>query len=267
MLLGCSLFTASAWAQQLQYPWEAVSIAEGQWLLTDLDGSCVWKLGTDGKYAVWVQGSNKLKKPLNRPRAIAVGSDGTVYVGDSATREVYVVAEGAEPSALTGGAIGIPTSIVVMPSGELMVSDLETRTIVSVPAGGGEPKLFAEVSARGLALGADGTLWAIAQEDSQLARIDSEGKVTKLAAGRPFEFANCLTVAEDGVVYVTDNYKHAIWQVASDGTVAPFFEGEPLKNPLGILAKGGTLYVTDSGAKQVFAIDRSSKEIKPLIAN
>ncbi|MCG8649808.1 MAG: LpqB family beta-propeller domain-containing protein, partial [Pirellulales bacterium] len=156
--------------------------------VVDLDLPGVWKAG-EAAPELFVRGSNLLRHPLNRPRAIAIHPQGGLLVGDSATREVYwIEAAQAEAKPLTEGRLGNAMAIAVSPDGKTVyVGDAEKRALFRFPIEGGQPELVARVNARGLAFDGQGWLWAVTPDDAAVQRIDVESKeVESVVTGRPF---------------------------------------------------------------------------------
>ncbi len=146
-------------ATTLQYP-VAVAVDGSTLYVVDLDLPGVWQM-REGQQELFVRGSQLLRKPLNRPRCVAVHPAGGILVGDSATREIYhISSRDAEPKPLSNSAVGIPMAIAVSPDGEsIYVGDAERRSVLRLPIGGGEPQEVVRVNARGLAFDGDGMLW------------------------------------------------------------------------------------------------------------
>jgi sugar lactone lactonase YvrE len=246
------------------YP-RAVAVDGEQLLIVDLDLPGVWR-GNDGAFSVYTPGTKLLKKPMNRPWSIAPHPAGGILVGDSASREIYHVAQpGTQLTALNGGYLGIPMALAVDAAGEtIYVGDAERRAVFRLPISGGQPELVVRVNARGLSFDAEGNLWAVTPDAEAVQRIDVEANTAETIVGdRPYQFPNGIVWAgEEG--FVTDGYGKSIWRFTADGKTEKWFEGEPLVNPVGIAADEQSLYVADPHAKQVFRISRGDKTITPL---
>ena len=117
----------------MQYPISAVAAADGTIYVADTIAPAIWKIKA-GKIEKYFEGSKKYRTPMNRPCCLAIDGGGKLLVGDSATREVYRFDDAGKPTPLTKGKIGIPRAIVVMPGGDLMVTDQELHCIWKVPA-------------------------------------------------------------------------------------------------------------------------------------
>ncbi len=248
----------------LAYPVETAVAANGDLFVVDLDAPGVFAKRGEAPLALFVAGSKRLREPLNRPRCAKVLPSGELLVGDSASRDVYQVAEGGTPKGLTGGKIGIPMSLVVKDD-QVYVADLETRFVLKVPLAGGKPEVFAKVNTRGLALDAAGKIWALTQEKAQVVQLNDDGTTTPIVKERKFEFANAIAVTASGAVYVTDSYRKAICRVGPDGNVEDVVAGEPLVYPVGLVAVGDDLLVTDPKAKQVFKLTVADKKLTGVV--
>jgi len=248
-------------ASELKYPLAVASGAEALYVV-DLDLPGVWQVTDDRE--LFVKGSNLLRKPLNRPRTVAIHPEDGILVADSATREVYhIVSANAEPKPLTGGYIGVPMALAVSPDGKMLyVGDAEKRATFRLPIEGGESELVARVNARGLAFDEDGKLWAVTPDDAAVQKINVDTKeVTKVVTGRPFQYPNGLVWAGDHG-YVTDGYARTIWKFTPDGKTEPWHEGEPLVGPVGIDITAESIFVADPKQKQVYEFNREDKSVK-----
>ena len=242
----------------------SVAVSGEDLFVVDLDLPGVWKVGQ--QRSLLVKGSNLLRNPLNRPRAIAVHPGGGILVGDSATREVYHITGEGDPKPLTDGHLGNAMAIVVDPDGKLVyVGDAEKRSVLRFPIDGGKPELVVRVNARGLAFDGDGKLWAVTPDAAAIQKIDVESKETQaVVENRPFRYPNGLAWAGDHG-YVTDGYGRCIWKFTPDGAVEKWHEGDPLVGPVGIAATEDSIFVADPKKKQLYQFSRESKESKPRL--
>lgn len=262
-LITLSVISAPGRAEEMLYPLSVAVAGDDAVLVADRMLPGLLKLQA-GKVEVFFQGKKTFRTPLNAVRAVAVASDGTVYAADSATRDVFKFVDG-QPVPLTQGKIGIPVDIAFDPSGDLIVSDLETQRIWRVPVAGGEPQEVAQLAApRGLFVDGTGRLWAVAAAgDQPLVRIAADGSIEPVVKERVFEFPHDVVVADDGTAYVSDNYARAVWKVAADGTATKWITGEPLKGPVGLAIRGGKVLIADPQAKAVWEADSEGK-LTPL---
>lgn len=239
-----------------RYPLGVAAAADGSLYVADRLLPGVWKV-TGGEAAVFSQGSKQFRTPLNAIRAVAVSPDGSVVVGDSATREVYRLADDGTPTPLTDGAIGIPVDIAIDSTGTLYVSDLETQRIWKVPAEGGAPEELVQLAApRGLFVDSTDQLWAIAASgEAPLVKIAADGSVEPVVSTRAFEFPHDVVVDDEGTAFVSDNYASCVWKVSPEGEAEKLVSGEPLQGPVGLARTTTGVVVADPRAKAVFAID------------
>ena len=252
----------SADGAEIVYP-RVTAVDGDDLLLVDLDLPGIWRLSGDEKKLI-APGTKLLRKPMNRPWCVVPHPAGGILVGDSATREIYAIdASGKKLTALNGGYIGIPMAIAVSPDKKtIFVGDAEKRAVFQLPIKGGKPELVARVNARGLSFDGDGNLWAVTPDAAAIQKIDvAEKKATVVIDERPYQFPGGITwVGDRG--FVTDSYGKAIYKFTADGKTEKWFEGDPLKHPVGISSNDKSLFVTDPKAKQVFEFDQESKEIK-----
>jgi sugar lactone lactonase YvrE len=74
---------------------------------------------------------------------LAVGPDGTIYVGSYTTNSVRAIPAGGGTPTLYASGISAPYGLTVDPAGDLFVSGFADGTIYRVPAGGGMPSVYA----------------------------------------------------------------------------------------------------------------------------
>jgi DNA-binding beta-propeller fold protein YncE len=263
--------TAASETTSVQYPISVAVAPDGSSILVDLNLPGVWRIPAGGGVPQLVyRGTNLLRKPMNRPRCVAVLQDGAILVGDTATREIYRIAQdgSGEPQPLTSGYLGIPNSIGLTADGNIIIADLESHFVYSVPVAGGKPTLFSKTNARGIHVAADGRVLAVLAPAGppQLVEVKQAGDDLPIVNESAFQFPHNVVVAEDGTMFVTDGYAKAVWKVVAGSAPEKLVEGEPLKNPVGIaIDSNGNLLVADPHAKQLFGINPSTAEIKPLI--
>lgn len=258
--IGLWLVLGSPAAAQMLYPLDVTSTGEGILFAADSNVPGIWKI-ENGNSAPYFTASKKFRTPLNAVRCVAVDRGGKLLAGDSSTRDVYRFGADAQPTALTGGMIGIPMGIAVTVEGDLLVSDLELHRIWRVPAAGGKAKVWAAVNApRGMCLDDQNQLWVVCQtKQSQLVKISPEGALVAAIEGRPFEFPHDVAVAADGTAYVSDGYAKAVWRIPPGGRPEKWVSGAPLVNPVGLGLSGDQLLVADPHARRIFKIDASGK--------
>ena len=244
----------------------AVAVSGNDVYTVDLDLPGVWKSGD--ATVLFAEGTKLLRKPMNRPRCVAIHPAKGILVGDTATREIYwIESKGAEPKPLTNGYLGVVMALAVSPDGKtIYAGDAEKRATFKLPVEGGKPELVARVNARGLAFDSDGKLWAVTPDAAAVKRIDvASGDVEDIVTGRPFQYPNGLCWAGDHG-YVTDGYGKCIWKFTPDGKTEKWHEGEPLVGPVGIAVTDKSIFVADPKQKEVYEFDRESKTPKARLA-
>jgi len=260
-LLQADDVTPATQTQAPKYPLAVATDGDVMYVV-DLDLPGVWHV-RETQRELFILGSKFLRKPLNRPRCVAVHPNGGILVGDSATREVYhIAAQGADPTPLCQARLGIAMAIAVSPDkASFYVGDAEKRAVFRFPIAGGEPELVVRVNARGLAFDGDGNLWAVTPDDAAIHRIDVKSNTSEvIVKGRPYQYPNGLVWAGDHG-YVTDGYGKAIWKFTADGKTEKWFEGEPLLGPVGIAINESSLFIADPKKLQVFQFNRSDKSV------
>ncbi len=245
-----------------QYALDAAVAADGTYFIADRKLPGIWKL-KDGQNSILYQGTKKYRTPLNAVRCVHVAADGTLYAGDSATREVYSVSPNGEVKPLTNGSIGIPTAIAVV-DGTVYVTDLELQRIWKFPVAGlpitQQPTEFAVIGGcRGLCVDDKGFIWVLSSLVPQLRKYTADGKFEPVVNELVFEFPHQVYVTTDGTAYVTDGYAKAVWKIAPGGKPEKWVSGEPFQNPIGIRQQGADFIVCDSRANALFKVTPDGK--------
>lgn len=96
--------------------------------------------------------------------------------------------------------------------------------------------------------------------------VEIEMKEAKIVRRYPVEnakFLNDVTISEDGLVFVTDSRDNKIYKL-SDGKLGLWLDDALLKNPNGLWAEKGVLYV---GTGNILQVDIKSKKINILVEN
>ena len=234
----------------------------------------LWTL-RDGRSAILVQASARFRTPLNAVRCVTVSSDGTLYAGDSASREVFKVDADGALTQLTApqpllthtkltddlsfnpdhfGLVGIPMAIAVNRGGDLFVTDTELQRVWKVPAGTRDPQEFLLVSGpRGIAVDDADNVWVLSLQAPQLQRVAPDGTATSIVTTLTFEFPHQIALRPDGTAVVSDGYARSIWTVSADGKAEKWISGDPLVNPVGIAFHGENLLIIDPRANALFS--------------
>ena len=244
-------------ATEFAYPLAVTAQADGIVYVADRNLPGIWKI-ENGQKSVYFQGSKTFRTPLNAVRCLAIDHQGKLLAGDSSTREVFRFDDAGQPQPLTKGWIGIPMAITVATDGTIYTADLELHRIWKMPAEGSEmPIEFAVInSPRGLTIDAEGNLWVLStsSKDGQIQKVTPDGKIEPLIKDHPFNFPNNIVRLEDGTMFVTDNYEHAVWKVSPDGKPEKFVSGAPLDRPVGLCRSGANLLIADPHIRTIFTL-------------
>ena len=258
-------FTTSASSQDsLVYPLDVAVGPNDEIYVADRKLPGIWKI-VDGKPEVFFKGSKTFRTPLNAVRCLTVDADGTLFAGDSSTREVYAFDADRKPVPLTDGYIGIAADLMI-DGDKIIVSDLETQRIWKFPKEGGKPEEVAVIAAvRGLDQDADGNLICVTTLENPVRRIKEDGKAEVIIKDRPFDLPHhCVIV--DGEIFVADNYTGGIWRSKLEEGAKPaiFAKGSPLQKPVGLCRYQDGFLIADPHAKQIFVLSSDGK-VEPLI--
>jgi superoxide dismutase, Cu-Zn family len=175
------------------------------------------------------------------PEGIAVGDDGTAYVGSSANGNIYRINEdGSVETFALGGSAGRTSALGLNVVGDRLM----------------------------IAGGSTGTVTVLDRRDAQpIARIQSPAS--------PQPFINDMTVAADGYVYVTDSNRPVLWRFRVDATGSIDMERwldlttTPIAyangvNLNGIVADGNVLYAVQSNTGKLWRIDVTSRGVTEI---
>ncbi|MEQ1828359.1 MAG: NHL repeat-containing protein [Pirellula sp.] len=237
----------------MQYPLAVVVGPTGIVFVADRNLPGIWKI-ENGTPTIFFQGSKKFRTPLNAVRCLAMDNQGTLYAGDSATREIYRFDEKGNPHPLTQGAIGIPMSIAIDRQGNLLVADLERHCIFQVPGNGGAVTEFVKTPApRGIAVDSQDRVWVLSNSKHPLLRF-GEKRTSEVIVGEPlFEFAHQIVLDPQGNAYLCDGYAKSVWKIPLEGKPIKIWSGEPLKNPVGLAIDRDRLLIADPHQKMIYA--------------
>ncbi|MEP3478639.1 MAG: NHL repeat-containing protein [Fuerstiella sp.] len=156
------------------------------------------------------------------PMAIAVATDGTIYVADTELHRIWK----------------------------------------TPAAGSAAPEEFAVInSPRGLTFDAEGNLvvLSVSSANGQIQKVTSDGKIEPFVKGHPFNFPHNIVHATDGSFFVTDNYDHCVWKIKPDGSRQKFKAGAPFDRPVGLCLSGENLLVTDPHLKTIFQLTQTGE--------
>jgi len=245
---------------QLNFPTAVAVGLDGSLYITDSINDRVRRVGTDGIITT-VAGSDALSGPigdggpavqarLDYPRAIAIGPDSSLYIGELFRPRIRRV-----------GSDGIITT----------VAGNGTRGY----SGDGGPATQAQLNLPyGVAVGADGSLYIADSSNELIRRVGSDGRITTVAGmgsisfggdGGPateaqFDYPVSVVVGAEGQLYIADFDNNRIRRIGSDGLITtiagdgvPGFSGDggpalqaQLNFPVAVaVGPDGNLYIAD----------------------
>jgi sugar lactone lactonase YvrE len=253
----------TALAEDLLYPRGVAVDGKGFIYVADAESRSVLKLDDKGgPPRVLARGEAKYRTPLYRLTGIAVSPNGDIAVSDTGSSNVYrIINDKPVPVANSDSSkspFAQPQALAFDASGDLIVPDLGMSAVFRVS--GDSVKKIASVHApTGSMVDKAGNI-IVVSSTGRLARIDTEGKVTTIAQGSPFEFPLAVAPHPDGGYVVADSYAGALFKVSPDGKVTVMARGEPMKSPNSVAAEpGGRFVVADPGAKAIFRVDSEGR--------
>lgn len=210
----------------------------------------IWTVAGVGSFGMSGDGGPAIEAEMNRPTAVALDSEGNLYIADSLNRRVRRV-DGE----------GVITTVVGTGKGS--------------PQKGDHPAMATNlVQPYGIAVDRDGVLYVLNRGHSKLLRVDADGIARTIAGNGRRGFggdggpategqlsgSNHLVVDRDGTIYIADAGNHRIRRVTTDGVISTWAgtgdgghggDGGPaieaqLNHPSAIAMDGeGSLFIAD----------------------
>lgn len=246
------------------YPLDGVVDSSGAVWVVDRNLPGVWKYES-GELKVAVEGSKRIREPLNACRCLAVSPSGTLFVGDTSTREVYERNAEGKLDKTVMGMIGIPVDLAFSQDGTLYIADLEKRAVWRLAKDSQSPEVFLpKANPRGLFVDSQNRLWVVSQNTEQIVRYSESGEATTIVSERKMQFPHQIVVDSTGTAWVSDGYKKCIWKIEDGKQPEVAITSDLLKNPVGLFlvpeAKGETkLGIVDPHAMTVFRASLSGQ--------
>ena len=253
--------------------------AAGGVLVADVGNEAVRRIAPDGQVTTLAGGNGRGSEDgpgdvarFSRPRDVAVGPDGTVFVADEGNRLLRAIA----PDGVVGPAFGSLFEAGALASdadGNLLLVETAASRVLRIESIG-EYQIVVDGAAEGLRPGqflsevaVDGrgaVYYAIVggRYPTSVRRVDPDGTVTTVLEDRPGRYGGLLStavprlaVAPDGTVYLSDENHRRILRVTPAGEVAVVTTWRGRQAPSGILiTPEGTLLVSDRGLHAIHEI-------------
>jgi sugar lactone lactonase YvrE len=239
---------------------------------------------------------------FSAPEAVAVDAGGTVYVAEGSGMAVRKITPDGQVSTLYGGMerpsaparavyLHHPTGVAVAPSGIVYVAEAGSHVVYELTPQGAIRLLAGRRSSEGgavdgpapearfnhpthLAVGPEGSVYVVDQDNAVVRRINPQGQVSTLAGTLPTYMGprdpllgtpTGLAVDASSTVYVSDGPGHVVRRITPAGVVsiwvgalgqAGHVDGPGaaarLQQPAGLsLDRCGNLYVADVGSHTV----------------
>jgi uncharacterized protein (TIGR03437 family) len=253
----------------------------GNLYFSDFGGHRVYRLALDGSVSAIAgtgasgysgDGIAATRSRIAYPTAVAIDSQGSLYIADSQNHLIRKVVSGVIYSI---GRAATPTGLALDAAGTLYAADRGAGLILRMPAIG--PATALNALARDLSVGADGFLYAA--DGTVVRRISASGIAAVVAGGGNLAFGDNgpaasarlshpsgVAVDAQGSIFIADRDNHRIRRVAPDGTISTVAgtgvagnggDGgaatqAQLNTPSGVsLDAAGNLYIADTGNHRV----------------
>ena len=157
---------------------------------------------------------------FDTPSALAVASDGTIYVADTGNNVIRQIAHDGSVTTLAG-------------SGTVGYRD----------GAASEAQFNGPI---GVAVSSSGRVFVADTYNDRIRVVEPDGRVATLATDAVFNTPSGVAVDASGRVYVADTRNHVVQQIDPSGTSAIPFGFAALSRPVGIaVAPDGDVFVTD----------------------
>ncbi len=213
----------------------AVPSGDGTIWATDVKRrSSIMQFSPDGRYLGSLESADA-SMPISAPSRIAVGSDGRMYICETALDRIHVL----QPNGEEGGSFDVPQPVSVAVSEDRIavgsvsgfaVLDKQGKPLGVVGSRGKGPDQFDYV--HGIAFGPDGSVYVADSYNNRLSAYEPDGTQRWIIrTGAP---ANSAEIAEEDILKS---------EVPSDTALS---EGDALQLPLGLTVDGaGRVVVID----------------------
>jgi len=242
-----------------------------------------------GSYLFGGDGGPATSARLNSPVAIALDSEGDLYIADQRNSRVRMVDTTGNISTIDGdgtfgsgpGELSAPGGVVVNSSGVLYIADQNNDRIEAVLSSGtvtvagtgvpgfngdGLPATSTQIFSPGnMAIDPDGTIYFTDKGNQRLREISTDQTISTVAQIA----ASAVAVDATGVVYIADADLHEVFRIdraghqdiiAGTGTAGFGGDGGPalaaqLNSPAGVAAdRQGNVYIADTGNNRLRVI-------------
>jgi sugar lactone lactonase YvrE len=196
---------------------------EGYLWTTDAQAHVVYKFDATGKVLLTLgkkgmAGDNSSHDLFNRPNAVAIASNGDIYVSDgyNNSRVVHFNKDGKFIRIIGGtkgtepGQLQLPHGVVIDSKGRILVGDSDNKRIAVFDKDGKFVETWPIASRGGMLITADDTLY-VSDVNAGSIFIVKNGKIndTITGLGRPHGIA----LDTDGAIYASDSLNRAVLKV------------------------------------------------------
>ena len=215
------------------------------------DFGSVTELSSTGQV---LSGATGFSAGISYPTAIAIDTNGTVWIPDYGNSRVTVLSSAGQPLSGTGGyqslQFSFPLAVAIDANHDGWIANFGNDTVSRVSADGSQIASFASGNGPdGLAVDQRGYVWIANQTGNSVTELANDGTV--VSSGYSDNKASILApqgIAIDGSgnVWVANLHSHAITELAGSAAASPSSPGTILSPTAG--------YASDAGFTEAYAI-------------
>jgi len=248
----------------------------GNVFITDTGNDRVVKCDGEGRFVTEVGGFGWEPGEFNRPTYIATDNGLNVYVVDAQNNRIqrfdrnlnFISAIELKERKDSGG-FGLPEGIGLTPSGEILVSDIETDCLIKLDAffeyertiGGFESMEGGLRDPSGISIGRNGNIYVADSQNDRVVVFDPFGNFLKSFGKKILKDPKAVAVGPDHLIFVANTGKNTIAIFDTDGKLVLEYGDQEsemmnLSRPTDIQPdRENRLFVVDSGNNRILIFE------------